>query len=51
MALSRANYVLDVQPWEVCHPPDPQWPRPFFTEETWIQRGVRSPEPDGQPAG
>lgn len=49
-AVSRANYVLDVQSWEVCRRlerwwPKERWPRPYFTNDTWIQRDMCSAEP------
>jgi hypothetical protein len=49
-AISRANYVLDVQPWEACHClgrwwPKERWPKPYFTKETWVQRDLCALEP------
>jgi SAM-dependent methyltransferase len=49
-AISRANYVLDIQSWEVCHRHGQwrlkeRWPNPCFTKETWIQRDMCSAEP------
>jgi len=48
-AIGRANYVLDVQPWEVCRRlerwwPKDRWPKPHFTKGTWIQRDMCSAE-------
>lgn len=47
--LSRANYVLDFLPWRAALTREPwlldTWPKPYFSQETWIQWDLCSRQP------